>query len=105
MSEKKVLSKEEIQEFQIESLTEKIKSPTDLRKTGLITIFVGIGLNNLDYYGAGVFVFHLFGIDSDIVLGIGLMVMFIGIGLMLAGYIYPNQPYEINKAVEGFEKK
>ena len=32
MSEKKVLSKEEIQEFQIESLTEKIKSPTDLEK-------------------------------------------------------------------------
>jgi len=26
--------------------------------------------------------------------------MFIGIGQMFAGYIYPNQPYEINKAVE-----
>ena len=104
MSEKKVLSKEEIQEFQIESLTEKIKSPTDFRKTGLITIFVGIGLNALDYYGAGIFVHHLLGIESDIVLGLGLLVMFIGIGQMLAGYIYPNQPYEINKAVEGFEK-
>jgi len=104
MSEKKVLSKEEIQEFQIESLTEKIKSPTDFRKTGLITIFVGIGLNALDYYGAGIFVHHLLGIESDILLGLGLLVMFIGIGQMLAGYIYPNQPYEINKAVEGFEK-
>jgi hypothetical protein len=47
----------------------------------------------------------LFGIDSDIVLGVGLLVIFIGIGQMLAGYVYPNQPYEINKAVEGFEKK
>ena len=31
--------------------------------------------------------------------------MFIGIGQMFAGYIYPNQPYEINKAVESFENK
>ena len=95
MSEKKVLSKEEIQEFQIESLTEKIKSPTDFRKTGLITIFVGIGLTALDYFGLG----------TDIVLGVGLLVMFIGIGQMFAGYVYPNQPDEINKAVESFEKK
>ena len=28
-----------------------------------------------------------------------------GIGQMFAGYIYPNQPYEINKAVESFENK
>jgi hypothetical protein len=24
---------------------------------------------------------------------------------MFAGYVYPNQPDEINKAVEGFEKE
>ena len=35
----------------------------------------------------------------------GLLVMFIGIGQMFAGYVYPNQPDEINKAVEGFEKE
>ena len=35
----------------------------------------------------------------------GLLVMFIGIGQMFAGYIYPNQPDEINRTVEGYEKK
>ena len=89
----------------MEFLTKRKKSSTDFRKTGLITIFVGIGLNALDYYGLGIFAFHLFGLETDIVLGVGLLVMFIGIGLMLAGYVYPNQPYEINKAVEGFEKE
>ena len=29
----------------------------------------------------------------------------IGIGQMVAGYIYPNQSEEINKVVEEFEKK
>jgi len=101
---KNIKDNEEIKEI-LESLTERKKSSTDFRKTGLITIFVGIGLNALDYYGLGIFAHHLFGIDSDIVLGVGLLVIFIGIGQMLAGYVYPNQPYEINKAVEGFEKK
>jgi len=101
---KNIKDSEEIKEI-LESLTERKKSTTDFRKTGLITIFVGIGLNALDYYGLGIFAFHLFGLETDIVLGVGLLVMFIGIGLMLAGYVYPNQPYEINKAVEGFEKE
>jgi len=101
---KNIKDSEEIKEI-LESLTERKKSTIDFRKTGLITIFVGIGLNALDYYGLGIFAFHLFGLETDIVLGVGLLVMFIGIGLMLAGYVYPNQPYEINKAVEGFEKE
>ena len=46
-----------------------------------------------------------FGLGTNIVFGVGLLVMFIGIGQMFAGYVYPNQPYEINKAVEGFEEK
>ena len=49
--------------FSSESLTERKKSSTYFRKTGLITIFVGIGLNALDYYGIGIFANHLFGID------------------------------------------
>ena len=93
---KNIKDAEQIQEL-VESLSERKrkKSPTDFRKTGLITIFVGIGLTALDYFGLG----------TDIVLGVGLLVMFIGIGQMFAGYVYPNQPDEINKAVESFEKK
>ena len=74
---------------------ERKKEPIDYRRTGLVTIFVGIGLAALDY----------FGLRTDVVLGVGLLVMFIGIGQMFAGYVYPNQPDEINKAVEGFEKE
>ena len=84
----------QIQEL-LESLAERKKSPTDLRKTGLVTIFVGIGLTALDYFGLG----------TGVVLGVGLLVMFIGFGQMFAGYVYPNQPNEINKAVENYEKK
>ena len=90
---KNIKDGEEIQEL-LESLKEK-KSSTDLRRTGVVTIFVGIGLSLLGYYGLGI----------DAVFGAGLLVAFIGIGQMIAGYIYPNQPDEINKAVEGYEKK
>ena len=37
--------------------------------------------------------------------GVGLLVGFIGIGTMAAGYIYPNTSEEITKAVENFEEK
>ena len=70
------------------------KSNTDYRKTGLVTIFTGVGLAAFDYYG----------LKTDIVFGVGLLVMFIGVGQMIAGYVYPNQPDEINSAVENFEK-
>jgi hypothetical protein len=39
-----------------------------------------------------------FGLGTNVVFGLGLLVMFIGIGQMFAGYVYPNQPYKINKA-------
>ena len=71
------------------------KSNTDYRKTGLVTIFTGVGLAAFDYYG----------LKTDIVFGVGLLVMFIGVGQMIAGYVYPNQADEINNAVERFEKK
>ncbi len=71
------------------------KSNTDYRKTGLVTIFTGAGLAAFDYYG----------LKTDIVFGVGLLVMFIGVGQMIAGYVYPNQADEINNAVESFEKK
>ena len=91
---KNIKDAEQIQEL-IESLSERKKSSIDLRRTGLVTIFLGVGLAALDYFGLG----------TNIVLGVGFLVMFIGIGQMFAGYVYPNQPDEINKAVEGFEKK
>ena len=78
----------------LESFKKGNKSNTDLRKTGLVTMFTGVGLTFFGYYG----------LRNDVVMGVGLLVMFIGLGQMIAGYIYPNQPDEINNAVENFEK-
>ena len=71
------------------------KSNKDLRRTGLVTLFTGIGLAALGE----------FGLSLDILFGVGLLVMFIGIGQMIAGYVYPNQPDEITDVVESYEKK
>ena len=71
------------------------KSNKDLRRTGLVTLFTGIGLAALGK----------FGLSLDILFGVGLLVMFIGIGQMIAGYVYPNQPDEITDVVESYEKK
>ena len=79
----------------LNSFRQRKKSNTDYRKTGLVTIFTGVGLAAFDYYG----------LKTDIVFGVGLLVMFIGVGQMIAGYVYPNQADEINNAVESFEKK
>ena len=79
----------------LNSFKERTKSNTDYRKTGLVTIFTGVGLAALDY----------FGLKIDVVFGVGLLVMFIGVGQIIAGYVYPNQADEINNAVESFERK
>ena len=71
------------------------KSNKDLRRTGLVTLFTGIGLAALGE----------FGLELDILFGVGLLVMFIGVGQMIAGYVYPNQPDEITDVVESYEKK
>ena len=71
------------------------KSNKDLRRTGLVTLFTGIGLAALGE----------FGLSLDIFFGVGLLVMFIGLGQMIAGYVYPNQPDEITDVVESYEKK
>ena len=76
----------------LENFREK-KKPIDYRRTGVITIFVGLGL----------FLFGLFNIA--ILKGVGLLVMCIGLGSLVAGYIYPNNSHEIAEAVEKFEKK
>ena len=72
----------------------KKKSPVDLRRSGVITIFIGAGLFMLGWIAIG-----------EILKGVGALVALIGIGQMVAGYIYPNQSEEINKVVEEFEKK
>jgi len=76
----------------LEDLTEK-KRPLDYRRSGVITLFVGVGL-------------FLFGVASiDILKGVGLLVAVIGVGTIVAGYLYPNDSAEITKAVEDFEEK
>ena len=85
---------EEIRDL-IDSLQDdKKKSPTDLRRSGVITIFIGAGLFMLGWFAIG-----------EILKGVGALVGLIGVGQMVAGYVYPNQSEEINKAVENFEKK
>ena len=73
---------------------ERKKEPIDYRRGGLITIFVGVGIYFLGLVAMGSF-FE----------GVGLLVSFIGIGTIAAGYIYPNTSEEITKAVEDFEEK
>ena len=76
----------------LENFKEK-KKPIDYRRTGVITIFVGLGL-------------FLFGLVSiSILKGVGLLVICVGVGSLVAGYIYPNNSHEIAEAVEKFEKK
>ena len=91
---KNISDPEEIR-YLIESLQDnQKKSPIDLRRSGVITIFVGAGLFMLGWIAIG-----------NIVEGVGALVALIGVGQMVAGYIYPNQSEEINKLVEEFEKK
>ena len=73
---------------------ERKKEPIDYRRGGVITIFVGIGIFLLGYAAMGSFF-----------VGIGYLVGAIGIGTMVAGYLYPNTSEELTNAVEEFEKK
>jgi hypothetical protein len=77
----------------LDAMHEK-KKPIDYRRTGVITLFAGMGL----------FLFGIFFI-GDILKGVGLLVTAIGIGQLIAGYLYPNESVEITKAVERFEEK
>jgi hypothetical protein len=91
---KNVKDTEEISDL-LNSFKESKKSNKDLRRTGLVTLFTGIGLAALDK----------FGLETGVFFEVGLLVMFIGLGQMIAGYVYPNQPDEITDVVESFEKK
>jgi len=81
----------------VESLLENFKdkkNPIDYRRNGVIVMFVGFGL-------------FLFGdvTGPNILMGVGALVSTIGVGSLIAGYMYPNESSEINKAVDSFEKK
>ena len=71
---------------------ERKKEPIDYRRGGVITLFVGIGLYLLGVTALGA-----------LFQGIGLLVGVIGVGTMIAGYLYPNTSQEITSAVERFE--
>jgi hypothetical protein len=77
----------------LEDLQEK-KRPIDYRRSGVVTLFVGVGLSLLGWS---------MGISA--VQGAGYLVAAIGIGSIIAGYLYPNDSAEITKAVEDFEEK
>ena len=73
---------------------ERKDEPIDYRRNGVITIFVGIGLYLLGFIALG-----------SILKGVGALVTAIGIGTMIAGYLYPNTSEELTNAVDDFEKK
>ena len=73
---------------------ERKQQPIDYRRNGVITLFVGLGLYALGYYFLG-----------NILKGAGALVGLIGIGVLIAGYLYPNTGAELTDAVEEFEKK
>ena len=71
---------------------ERKKAPIDYRRGGVITTFVGIGIFLLGFVAMG-----------SLVQGVGLLVCAIGIGTLIAGYLYPNTSEELTNAVEEFE--
>ena len=73
---------------------ERKKEPIDYRRTGVVTLFTGVGL----------FLFCVFFLGS-VLKGVGALVAAIGLGQIIAGYLYPNTSEEITNAVEEFEKK
>ena len=75
-------------------LDERKKEPIDYRRTGVVTLFTGVGL----------FLFGVFFLGS-ILKGVGALVAAIGVGQVLAGYLYPRESEELTSAVDAFEKK
>ncbi|MGA0415799.1 MAG: DUF6249 domain-containing protein [Flavobacteriaceae bacterium] len=73
---------------------ERKKEPIDYRRNGVITIFVGIGLYFFGFIWIG-----------KVLEGIGFLVAAIGLGTLIAGYLYPNTEKELTNVVEKFEKR
>ena len=75
-------------------LDERKKEPIDYRRTGVVTLFTGVGL----------FLFGVFFLGSSLK-GVGALVAAIGAGQVIAGYLYPRESEELTSAVEKFEEK
>ena len=75
-------------------LEDRKREPIDYRRNGVITLFVGIGLYFLGFLVLG-----------RILEGVGALVALIGVGQIIAGYLYPNTGKELTDAVEEYEKK
>ena len=73
---------------------ERKKQPIDYRRSGVISIFVGLGLYLLGIFALG-----------RVLEGVGALVGLIGVGQLIAGYLYPNTGTELTNAVDDFEKK
>lgn len=73
---------------------ERKKEPIDYRRGGVITLFVGIGISLLGFFAMGNF-FQ----------AVGYLVATIGVGILIAGYLYPNTGKELTDAVDEYEKK
>jgi hypothetical protein len=73
---------------------ERKKEPIDFRRNGVITLFTGAGFC---FFG----VFFL----GSIMKAVGALISLIGIGTVIAGYLYPNTGKELTNAVEEYEKK
>ena len=72
---------------------EIVKEPINRLRTGLAIMYVGLGINLFGFASLG-----------DFYEGVGLLVMALGVGMVTAGYIYPNTGEEITEAVEKFEE-
>ena len=73
---------------------ERKKAPIDYRRGGVITLSVGVGICLLGAVYFGPFFEE-----------IGLLVGAIGVGTLIAGYLYPNTGEDLTDAVEEFEKR
>ena len=73
---------------------ERKKEPIDYRRSGVITLFTG----------AGLYLFGIFFLGS-IMKAVGALISLIGLGTVIAGYLYPNTSEELTNAVDEFEKK
>lgn len=78
----------------IKIFEERKKGPLDYRRSGIISLFVGIGIYLVGFISFG----RLFE-------AAGALVSMIGIGQIVAGYLYPNTGKELTDAVEDYEKK
>ena len=72
---------------------EIVKEPNKRLRTGLAIMYVGLGINLFGFASLG-----------DFYEGVGLLVMALGVGMVTAGYIYPNTGEELTSAVEEFEE-